>query len=237
MADVHPTTPDDILRRVHGLVSGGRRALLGVTGPPGAGKTTFADALADLLRDRPPVGMGVDWVARVPMDGFHLADCELTRLGRRDRKGAPDTFDVAGYVSLLERLAHDGEEIVYAPAFERDIEQPVAGSIPVAAEARCVITEGNYLLLDGGGWNRVRASLNEVWYLDLDEQERQRRLVARHEQFGKSGSDARAWALGSDQRNAEVVRNTDVRADLRLSSDVLGRSRVKDHGARVGSQP
>jgi pantothenate kinase len=177
------------------------------------------------------MGMGVDWVARVPMDGYHLADCDLSRLGRLERKGAPDTFDVAGYVALLERLAHDGDEVVYAPAFERDIEQPVAGTIPVPPNARCVITEGNDLLLDEGGWTRVRDSLTEVWYLDLDEAERQRRLIARHERFGKSGSEARAWAHGSDQRNADVVSRTDERADLRLAGDVLGLPRTEQVGA------
>lgn len=221
MVDAHEPTAEDLVRRVHGLVSGGRRTLLGIAGPPGSGKSTFADALADLLRDRPPGGMGRDWVVRVPMDGYHLADCELTRLGRMERKGAPDTFDVAGYAALLERLAHDADEVVYAPAFERDIEQPVAGSIPVPPSARLVITEGNYLLLEDGGWARVRALLDEVWYLDLAEEERHRRLIARHERFGKPESLARAWAQGSDQRNAEVVTSTYERADLRVPSGVL----------------
>ncbi len=221
MADVHSTTADDLLHRSYDLVAGGRRALLGIVGPPGVGKTTFADALADLLRERPPVGMGGDWVTRVPMDGYHLADCELTRLGRLGRKGAPDTFDVTGYVAMLERLARDGDEVVYAPAFERDIEQPIAGSIPVPPSTRLVITEGNYLLVDEGAWPRVRACLDEVWYLDLAEAERRRRLIARHEQFGKSGPEARAWVHRSDERNAEVVSSTQERADLRVPSDVL----------------
>lgn len=211
----------ELVQRVHGLVGDGRRVLLGITGPPGAGKTTFADALADLLRRDRAAASTDDWVARVPMDGYHLADVELARLGLRDRKGAPDTFDVAGYVALLERLARDRDEVVYAPSFERDLEQPVAGSIPVPPSARLVITEGNYLLLADGGWDRVHAHLDEVWYLDLADAERRRRLVVRHEQFGKSAAAARAWVDGSDQRNAELVGGTAQRADLHVAGDLL----------------
>lgn len=214
------TSAADVLSRVEGLATDGRRVLLGITGPPGCGKTTFADQLADLLGSRLP-GAAPDRVARVPMDGYHLADTELARLGRLARKGAPDTFDAAGYVALLERLAAGPDEVVYAPAFERTLEQPVAGSIAVSPAARVVITEGNYLLLAGGGWERVRKTLDEVWYLEIADDERRRRLVARHRQFGKSGPEARAWTSGTDESNAELVRATSHLADLRVSSGAL----------------
>ena len=223
MVEADAPSAEDLLGRLQSLVSTGRRVLLGITGPPGAGKTTFADALADHLQERPPAGLAEDWVARVPMDGYHLADRELARLDRLQRKGAPDTFDVAGYVALLERLAQDRDEVVYAPSFERDLEQPVAGSIPVPPTARLVITEGNYLLLADGDWSRVHPHLDEVWYLELDDAERRRRLVARHEQFGKSGPAAVAWTNGSDQRNADLVGATAERADLLVAADVLER--------------
>jgi len=206
-----PLTFDDLLARARALTAGGRRALLGIAGSPGAGKTTLAERLVRELN-----GSGEPWVAHVPMDGFHLADVELERLGRRDRKGAPDTFDAAGYAALLRRLREDadGEDLVYAPGFERDLEQPLAGAVPVPPTARLVVTEGNYLLLDTGAWARVRPQLDEVWFCALDETERIRRLVARHEQFGKAHAAAVAWVHRTDQRNAELVEATRERADL-----------------------
>ena len=151
------------------------------------------------------------------MDGFHLANSELVRLGRRDRKGAPDTFDAAGYVALLRRLRDPSEEVVYAPAFRREIEEPVAGAIPVVREVRLVVTEGNYLLVDEPPWSAVRELIDEAWYLDLSDEVRIERLIARHLAYGKSRSQARAWVLRSDERNAELVARTRAQADLVVS--------------------
>jgi pantothenate kinase len=149
------------------------------------------------------------------MDGFHLADAELERLGLRDRKGAPDTFDAAGYAALLQRLREDEHgDVVYAPGFERVLEQPLAGAVAVPPQARLIVTEGNYLLLGTGVWPRVRARLDEVWFCELDERERLRRLIARHEQFGKGHEQAVDWVMRSDQHNAELVAATRERADL-----------------------
>ncbi len=179
------------------------------------------------------------WVAHVPMDGFHLADVELDRLGRRDRKGAPDTFDAAGYAALLRRLAADDDDVVYAPAFERTLEQPIAGSIAVARSARLVVTEGNYLLLDDPPWRDVRKYLTEVWFCDLGHDERIARLIARHRRFGKDAVAARAWATGPDQRNAELVAATRARADLVVPSDVarsIATPRTPDTAEQSGRQ-
>ncbi|MDX2677879.1 nucleoside/nucleotide kinase family protein [Streptomyces soliscabiei] len=213
-------TFDDLLIRARALAGDGRRrAILGITGSPGAGKTTLAERLVRELN-----GAGEPWVAHVPMDGFHLADVELDRLGRRDRKGAPDTFDAAGYAALLRRLREesDGDEVVYAPGFERVLEQPVAGAVPVPPTARLIVTEGNYLLLATGAWQRVRAALDEVWFCAVAEDERVRRLVARHEEFGKGHEEAVAWVLGTDQRNADLVAATRDRADLVVTATVSG---------------
>ncbi|WP_405625677.1 nucleoside/nucleotide kinase family protein [Streptomyces sp. NBC_00016] len=224
-------TFDDLLVRARSLAGDGRRrALLGIAGGPGAGKTTLAECLVRELN-----GTGDPWVAHVPMDGFHLADVELDRLGRRHRKGAPDTFDAAGYAALLRRLREetDGEDLVYAPGFERELEQPVAGAVPVPPTARLIVTEGNYLLVGTGAWTRVRAALDEVWFCETDEDERVRRLISRHEEFGKGHEEAVAWVLRSDQRNAELVATTRERADLVVPLPV--RPRPRPAGGVVGA--
>jgi pantothenate kinase len=185
----------------------GRARVLGITGPPGAGKSTLATALVDALAPGTTVVVG--------MDGFHLSNAVLEARGSRDRKGAIDTFDDAGYAVLIDRLAdrQPGEVPVYAPEFRRQIEEPIAAGAVVADEP-LVITEGNYLLASSGAWPAARARMTEVWYLDLPDAERLRRLVARHRAFGKPLPDAEAWAGGTDQRNAEVIATTRDAADL-----------------------
>ncbi|WP_344359846.1 nucleoside/nucleotide kinase family protein [Streptomyces gobitricini] len=196
----------ELTARARRLAVPGTRRLLGLAGAPGAGKSTLAARLADRLD-----GLA----ALVPMDGFHLAQAELRRLGRADRKGAPDTFDAAGYAALLGRLrAAAPGTVVYAPAFDRALEEPVAGSIPVAPEVPLVITEGNYLLHDAGPWASVRPLLDEVWFLELDDHRRVHRLVERHVRFGKERSYAERWVRESDEANARLVTAGRGRADL-----------------------
>lgn len=201
---------EQALARARALISRGGRRILGLVGPPGAGKSTVAQQLVDALD-----GAAV----LLPMDGFHLANIELARLGRAGRKGAPDTFDAGGYVALLQRVRGQqaGGGIVYAPEFRREIEEPIASAIPIPAEVPLVITEGNYLLLDPHGWSGVRALLDEAWYVDVDEALRRQRLVERHMRFGRSESEARAWEAGTDQPNAELIAATAPRADWRCA--------------------
>ncbi|WP_428954061.1 nucleoside/nucleotide kinase family protein [Streptomyces sp. cg35] len=203
---------DELAARARTLAASGPRRVLGVAGPPGAGKSTLAEALVRALD-------GV--AALVPMDGFHLADAELARLGRADRKGAPDTFDAYGYAALLARLrAPEHGETVYAPSFERAWEQPVAGALPVPPDVPLIVTEGNYLLLDEEPWSTaVRPLLDEVWWVAVDDGVRVERLVARHVAFGKSPSFARDWVLRSDEANARRVAPGRDRADLVVDLD------------------
>jgi pantothenate kinase len=183
---------------------GATRRMLGITGAPGAGKSTLACFLVGLL------GSGG---AQVPMDGFHLADVELTRQGILDRKGAPETFDALGYAALLERVRSHPAETVYAPSFDRDLEQPLAGAIAVLPSVQVVLTEGNYLLLDRPGWREVRSHLDEVWHVRCDEEKRLARLVERHISFGKSPEAAREWVARVDEPNARLVERSAHRAD------------------------
>lgn len=190
--------------RVAALLDRERRVILGVTGPPGAGKTTLVESVVSTFDD----------AVQLPMDGFHLADVELARLGRLDRKGAIDTFDGYGYLALLQRIRDEPQHIVYAPAFDRDIEQPVAGSIPVLPEHRLVLTEGNYLLDDDEPWPAIGDQLSEVWFIDVPRPERHHRLVQRHIEFGKSPELAEAWVRDVDERNADRIETARHKADF-----------------------
>jgi pantothenate kinase len=201
-------TFDELVADATRLADGPRR-ILGITGAPGAGKSTLAARLVDALGER---------AVEVGMDGFHLAQRELTRLGRTERKGAPDTFDAVGYVALLERLRAAGPDVVYAPEFRRDLEEPVGSAVPVPPDVPLVVTEGNYLLLADGPWRRVRPLLDEVWFLAPPEDERLAGLVARHRDFGRSEAEAAARATGSDQANAALVARTARFADRILTA-------------------
>lgn len=186
------------------LVEGGARGLLGLCGGPGAGKSTLAARLAEAFGSRAVV---------VPMDGFHLANEELARLGRAERKGAPDTFDVFGYRSLLERLrARRPSETVYAPVFQRKIEQAIAGFIPVGPEVELIITEGNYLLLGDGPWAPVATMLDKCWFIEVAEEEQRRRLLERHTGNGRSRDAALAWIEHTDMPNARRIAASRHRA-------------------------
>ncbi|WP_285661252.1 nucleoside/nucleotide kinase family protein [Actinorhabdospora filicis] len=193
------------VERAARLAASGGRRVLGVVGAPGAGKSTIARRVVAAL------GAAAVYV---PMDGFHLAQTELARLGRAGRKGAPDTFDADGYVALLRRLREPGGAVVYAPEFRRDLEEPIAGAVPVPPGVPLVVTEGNYLLLDEGPFAGVAALLDESWYVEVEDGLRLARLVERHRVYGKSPEAAREWAHGSDERNAALVAASRGRADV-----------------------
>lgn len=174
--------------------------LLGLTGAPGSGKSTLAAAIASEHG-------GVV----VPMDGFHLAQAELVRRGLRDRMGAPDTFDAEGYAALLSRIAA-GEDDVLAPVFDRTVEEPVPDALAVPPSG-LVVTEGNYLLLDEPRWRAVRAHVDVVWHLRVDDDLRRSRLHTRHVEFGKTPAETDSWMARVDDPNAALVEAAALRAD------------------------
>ncbi|MFE0726129.1 nucleoside/nucleotide kinase family protein [Streptomyces mutabilis] len=196
----------ELAERARSLAGPGRRRVLGITGAPGAGKSTLARQLVEAL--------GPQTAALVPMDGFHLSNAVLRALARHDRKGAWDTFDADGYVHLMQRLRSRAEPVVYAPDFDRGIEESIGSALPVPREIPLIITEGNYLLSDEGSWPGAAALLDETWYLAIDDGLRHQRLVARHEAHGKTHDLAVVWTHGSDETNAEVVARSRSRADL-----------------------
>jgi len=184
--------------------------VIGIVGPPGSGKSTLA---AGLAAEHPETHIVV------PMDGFHLAQRELFRLGLWHRKGAPDTFDVDGYVALLTRLRDEPEHPVYAPRFDREIEEPIANAIAIEPRHTTVITEGNYLLHSEGGWERVRPLLDECWYVDCEYSVRIVRLIVRHIEHGRTGPQAAAWVHEVDEPNARLIRASRATADVIIRSD------------------
>ncbi|MFC3299930.1 nucleoside/nucleotide kinase family protein [Arthrobacter agilis] len=207
-------TSEDLLQRIEHLQKEHTGpVIIGVVGAPGAGKTTLVEQLMKRLMAEQEISAQQHY-AHVPMDGYHLADVELSRLGRLDRKGAPDTFDAHGYASLLRRLREPRNAVVHAPGFERTIEQPIAGAIPVYPSASTILTEGNYLLLDEPGWREVRKQCTEIWYCEQDDELRVERLIARHIRFGKSPLAAAKWVAEVDEPNGRLIGTTRDRADL-----------------------
>ena len=195
------------------MATPGGRTIVGITGSPGAGKTTLAKRLVAHIND------GTDDTSAVylPMDGFHLANATLDRLGLRDRKGAIATFDGWGFVALLGRVLAERDHPVYAPSFERTVDEGIAGEIAVPAAAQIVIVEGNYLLVDQEPWNRIPDLLAEAWFCETAADERLSRLVERHTRHGRSPEAALEWASSVDGANALLIEPTKQRADLVVS--------------------
>ncbi len=181
---------------------GTHRTVLGLVGAPGAGKSTLARHLvAEVDRKLGPGTAGY-----LPMDGFHLSNAQLDRLGRRDRKGAPDTFDAHGYVALVRRLVEETDHPVYVPDYDRSLHEPVAARHVIAPHTRLVVTEGNYLAVDDEPWSRLRGLFAQLWYVEADDGLRERRLRLRQREGGATEEAAREWVERSDRPNGELVK-------------------------------
>ena len=198
---------DEALSRIKDLaLKHSGRFIIGIVGKPGAGKSTLTSHLIENLPK--------DSVSLVPMDGYHLSNLQLKNLGLTDRKGAFNTFDSNGYVSLLKRINTETDQDIYYPVFHREIEESYAADGVVLANTKIVLTEGNYLLFDKAGWEKVAAELTEIWYININADVRIDRLVKRHEFYGKDKESALNWATGTDEINAKIVESTAARADV-----------------------
>jgi len=188
---------EEALLRAESLLSAPENFVLGIVGKPGVGKSTFTQNLLNFLKS--------DRVAVVPMDGFHLSNEELVKAGKRERKGAPDTFDVQAFIKLLQLLKkRSGREVIF-PTFDRESETSIPAGGRILPSATLVVVEGNYLLYPDDGWGEVKNYFDETWYLELNENVRKSRLVDRHIFFGKSPIEAATWVENSDQKNALLI--------------------------------
>jgi pantothenate kinase len=197
------------------LLRQGQRTVVGIAGPPGAGKSTLAEAVVADFGSSWGSAFGGGTAVCVPLDGFHLSNVELERLGLANRKGAPETFDGAGFAHLLHRI-RQADETVYAPAYSRVLHESIGGVIPVGPDAELVVVEGNYLLLPDQPWSRARACLDLVVYLDAPDAVRIPGLLRRQRARGLGPSAARDWVSRSDEANARLVATSGQYADAVL---------------------
>lgn len=206
------TLPPETLARQaldHVLHLPDQRKLIAIAGPPGSGKSTVAAVLNRLLREAGKTS------AVVPMDGFHLDNAVLDARGLRPRKGAPDTFDGAGFCNLVKRIATEGADIIY-PVFDRSRDIAIAGAAVLSKDVEYVLFEGNYLALDGDPWGQLAQYWTSAIWIDAPIDELERRLMQRWFDEGLSEADARIKVGENDLPNAKYVQANSRTCDLVL---------------------
>jgi pantothenate kinase len=199
-----------LFEQIQSLLNGQNpRTLIGIVGKPGAGKSTVVEEISKKFDSKT--------VSIIPMDGFHLSNEELISLGRRDRKGAPDTFNVEGFTLLIKSVKIDHSVDHKFPIFHREIEASIADEGMVPKESKVVVIEGNYLFSEAHGWNGIYPLLDHSWFIEIDDEIRIERLIARHVRYGKTREEAEAWSRGSDETNARFIGLTANRAENRIN--------------------
>ena len=168
-----------LVEQIQSLLDGqSPRTLIGIVGKPGAGKSTVVEEIQKRFDSKD--------VSIIPMDGFHLSNEELITLGRRERKGAPDTFDVEGFTSLIRRVKINHQSDHKFPIFHREIEASIDNEGIVPKELKVIVIEGNYLFATDHNWDGVFPLLDHTWFIEIDDEVRIERLIARHIRYGKT---------------------------------------------------
>lgn len=187
-----------------------RRYLVGIAGPPGAGKSTVAAKLCQRINLD-----ACEPVAKVvPMDGFHLDNARLEQIGLLELKGVPDSFDKEGFEALVIRLKTSPLETIFFPVFDRSIEASIEDADSVGPEQPVVILEGNYLFY----WHQIRNQLDLSVYIDAPENILYDRLMARHLEGGRDAVAAREKVLSTDMPNRKLIESCRDCADIYLDS-------------------
>jgi len=190
------------------LQSPNARSIIGIVGKPGAGKSTVVSEIENRFDSRQ--------VSVIPMDGYHLSNEELISLNRRDRKGAPDTFDTNAFTSLITKVKNNPDSEHRFPIFHREIEASKPDEGVVQSNSKVIVIEGNYLFSEEHNWQGVFPLLDHTWFIEIDDEVRIERLIARHIRFGKTPEEAENWSKGSDEANARFIELTAHRASNKI---------------------
>lgn len=196
------------------LAAANKRILVAIAGPPGVGKSTFAEALSRLLNSE-----NEGCSAVLPMDGFHFDNIYLDKMGWRSRKGAPHTFDVGGLGHMLERLIDNNEEQISIPIFDRDIEVSRAAAAVIPSTVNIILVEGNYLLLDEAPWLGLGNHFETTIALKSSYETIRQRLIDRWQHFDYTASEIEEKLKVNDLPNAKLVLNSSVQADFEFSTE------------------